>query len=376
MTTEMTYNDFSWRLAAQYLHGSNMNSCISPPGIFLLSSAIAAASQDLTKEELDFVLGGKALQDISDGDHFANIRRLNDMIAQCSVLSNDTAMSIPDVYHLLPEYRDKLKESFDEKLKIGSSSDDAVVLENIIVFQDSWKYSFEETTEMFYKTPYTSSEYMFRSFENLFEDIVSTMPLCNLTSKDTTEAKGQRISYIHQEETSGIRVQESEEFISVAVPFSSDCHMVFSMPKNRPLDECLGDSSFLRRALDISTGRPAMIDLYLPSFKIKNRLNLIPILTAMGAKEVFDKEDGQITKMVNDRLYIESGNQETEVEVTVKGAYARALTRFRMTKAISGMSFYSPPKVVRFNHPFLFAIWQSEPTPVPLFIGTFQNPDK
>ena len=56
MNTESAYNDFCWKLAAQYLLGTNSNACISPPGVFLLLSAIAAASEGLTREELDQVL--------------------------------------------------------------------------------------------------------------------------------------------------------------------------------------------------------------------------------------------------------------------------------------------------------------------------------
>jgi len=366
MNTEITYNDFSWELAAKCLQGTNSNTCISPPGVFLLLSAIAAASEGLTKWELDQMLSGKALCDAPDEEHFANILWLNDLIAQCPILSNDTSIQVPAVYHLFPEYRNKLEDAFRGKLSIEKASGRAVVLQNLIVFRDKWKTKFEETTEIFCKEPYIPTAESLSFGECLRKTIAL---------QNNVQIKERRIPYIFQSELPGIRLQENEEFISVAIPFSSDCHMTLSMPKDHPLEDCLGDAGFLKRALDVSAGKSERLKLYLPSFKIKNKLDLIPALTAMGANEVFDEYGGQIAKMVNTCLYIESAGQETEVEVTAEGAYAKALTIFSMVKAIGGISPpYCPPRIIKFNHPFLFAIWQTTPASVPLFIGAFQKP--
>ena len=303
--------------------------------------------------------------DVPDEEYFTNIRWLNDLIAQWPVLSNDTAIQIPAVYQLLPEYQRKLENSFSGRLNMEKSSDDAVVLQNLIVFRDKWRTKFEETTEIFYENPYIPST------ENL---AYSGHLGKSLVPKRNEQATGRRIPYLFQRETPGIKLQENDEFISVVVPFSSDCHMLLSMPKNRTLEEGLREGGFFERALDLNAARPAQVDLYLPSFKIKNKLDLIPVLTDIGAREVFDKYSGQVTKMVNDRFYIESAEQKTEVEVTAEGAFATALTTFRMVKAIGGMGGSLLPRVIKFNHPFLFAIWPSKPTPIPLFIGTFQKP--
>jgi len=365
MNTETTYPNFSWELAAKYLQGANSNTCISPPGVFLLLSAIAAASEGLTKEELDQVLGGNALQDVSDGEHFANVRWLNDLIAQCPVLSNDTSIQVPAKYHLLSEYHSKLEEVFGGKLNIGNASDNAVTLQNLIVFRDKWKTKFEETKAVFYEEPY-----MHTGYDSVYNENLGRM---TIVSQETEKAKGRKIPYISQD-VFGVIVNETDDFVSVAVPFSTDCHMVLSMPKNRPLGDCLGDAEYLKQALDLSDSWPKRVKLYLPSFKIKSKLDLVPILTAMGAREVFDEYDGRITKMVDERLYIESGRQETEVEVNAEGAYAKAVTTFRaVATKMGGMGGTPPLRVIKFNHPFLFAIWQSEPTPVPLFVGTFQK---
>lgn len=366
MKAEKAYHNFSWELVAQYLQGTDSNTCISPPGIYLLLSAIAAASEGLTKRELDQVLGGKALYDVPDEEHFRNIRWLSELIAQCSVLSNNTSIQIPAVYHLFQEYRSKLEDAFSGTLSIEKATGKSVILQNLIAFRDKWKTRFEETTEYFYESPYVPIIENLAFSEHLGKSFIS---------QKNEQTKGTRIPYLCQSEAPGIRLQENDEFISVVVPFSSECHMVLSMPKDRPLEECLRDADFLRRALDVTAARPAQLKLYLPSFKIKNELDLIPILTAMGAREVFNEYDGQITKLVNDCLYVESSKQETEVEVTAEGASAKALTTFCMVKALGSMLPCCPPKVIKFNHPVLFAIWQSNPKPIPLFIGTFRKPE-
>lgn len=129
MSAEKAYHNFSWELAANYLQDTSVNTCISPPGIFLLLSAIAVAADNETKWELDKVLCGKANPRDNQGQaHIAQIRWLNDAIRSCPVIKNQTTVQIPAEYGLLPKYKSDVEIAFRGGLKIARSQDENLML--------------------------------------------------------------------------------------------------------------------------------------------------------------------------------------------------------------------------------------------------------
>lgn len=104
-----------------------------------------------------------------------------------------------------------------------------------------------------------------------------------------------------------------------------------------------------------------------------------PVLKRMGVCDAFDEVTSKITRMATystgSALYIAEANQGTKVEVNAEGVSAIAHTKSKLIKAIGSMDtpVLPPKRMIRFVHPFLFAIWQSRPTLIPLVIGTFQK---
>lgn len=190
------------------------------------------------------------------------------------------------------------------------------------------------------------------------------------------------IPFIYREAVS-LRWRETDTFLSAEVPFSSDFHMMLSMPKERPLRDCLGDPKCLAEMLTAPPARPGpffLIDtpsfanLYLPSFQIDSHIDLKGLLRDMGFCRAFDETSAELTGIASEYQYIQSARQDTIVEVNAEGAAAYAKTAFVLTTTASMPSIKPLPKQLCFDRPFLFAIWKDAPDPDPLFVGTFQKP--
>lgn len=74
---------------------------------------------------------------------------------------------------------------------------------------------------------------------------------------------------------------------------------------------------------------------------------------------------------IDERLYIESVEQEIVVDVNAQGAEARAKTEILMSACSLCKPIQPPKAILCFNHPFVFTIWLKTPSgdTLPLFIG-------
>ena len=333
----LAYKNFSWRFASTYLKATNQNTCISPAGVYLLLSMVAAGAVGETRQELDALLSGDTLENAMD---------LAKNIEECYAIMNRTTISFPKDLTVKSEYALKLSTGFSNMNIQPSEANDWLSAQNLINFKARWKTLFAETEKVFYM------------------DVADGA------------VQERQIPFIWQNFQS-LSYKETEEYISVSVPFATECHMVLAMPKARELSDCVRDPSFLENALNLSPvpeHELQPVHLSMPRFGLKNHLkDLKPTLQSMGVSQIFDRERSQITEMMDKRGYIETIVQDAEVAVDAKGAYALALTTAVM--GVSGMGCQGERmKSISFDRPFMFAIWQSEPTPVPLFIGAIQAP--
>lgn len=318
---------------------------------FLLLSAIAYGASGETGAELDEALlwqrpetGAKKEQ------HLQGIADLCAWLKSCPVLENRSSIQIPAGLELRENYRQSVMDAFGKTLQLGQGAGDLLKLTNLIAFKDQWKYKFRETQDWFY-----------------------TVTPAKSTQADRSE---RQIPFIRQDGLY-LNFRDTEEFTSVAIPFASKCHMVLAMPKRWKLRDPMSDYMYLKRALELSPwpSRMERVDLSLPTFKITNHARDIrSALYDCGVREAFDRELAQIDRITEKVLYIQSAEQQAEVEVNAEGASARAVTTIGLGATV-GIVAVPPVKRIRFNHPFLFAIWFSELTPLPLFIGAFQKPE-
>lgn len=154
------------------------------------------------------------------------------------------------------------------------------------------------------------------------------------------------------------KVYLGDGLTAVELPYSkSNLSMVIIIPED--LESFSNDmswgrlSTILKALLD---SEPKQARIIMPKFKIESaRIELKPILSSMGIREVFDPFVSDLTKMAHVKkgdLYIDEVLHKAYIEVNEEGTIAAAATAV-VVKAIA----YIPPEVViEVDRPFIFFI--------------------
>lgn len=152
--------------------------------------------------------------------------------------------------------------------------------------------------------------------------------------------------------------------------------MTFAMPFHRSIDDVLASPAELAEMLQCqSFVFNSRAELHLPAFSLEQDNSLNAELMQLGLNRAFNKNASDIPAMValqgDERLYIESVQQNIKVDVNAQGAEARAETTISMGICVGCMPLKPRMELLRFNHPFLFTIWLQTPNgdTLPLFIG-------
>jgi serpin B len=113
------------------------------------------------------------------------------------------------------------------------------------------------------------------------------------------------------------------------------------------------------------------VDLSLPKFKLESTLQLIPVLTQLGIKDIFDAKVANFSGITNDSLGLFVGDiiQKAVIEVNEEGTEASAATAVRI-------SIRSAPQQFTANRPFMFFLMSKyeKNKNLILFSGTVNNP--
>jgi serine protease inhibitor len=113
------------------------------------------------------------------------------------------------------------------------------------------------------------------------------------------------------------------------------------------------------------------VELSLPKFKLESTLELIPVLTELGIKDIFDAEVANFSGITNDSLGLFVGNiiQKAVIEVNEEGTEASAATAVKILKRSVSQQFTA-------NRPFMFFLMSKyeKDNNLILFSGTVNNP--
>lgn len=171
----------------------------------------------------------------------------------------------------------------------------------------------------------------------------------------------------------GLRYYGHEGLQAVELPYRGETYsMVVAMP---PLKEWSDfersiDAEKLTAILDGLAVRP--VDLRLPRFELRRRIDLVPALRQLGVRDAFDPGRADLAGMTdNGGLSLAAACQEATVRVDEEGTVASAAT------AICAEACAAPPRsdpvTMTVDHPFLFAILH-RPTRSVLFLGRVVDP--
>nr|VZI14694.1 unnamed protein product [Spirometra erinaceieuropaei] len=112
------------------------------------------------------------------------------------------------------------------------------------------------------------------------------------------------------------------------------------------------------------------IELSLPRFKLEHELDLVPILRAMGVRNLFRKELADLSGITEEAtLYVEKAKQNVALEVTEKGVKAAAVSSL----GIIPMSAKPVGEPFVVDQPFFCVVFDRE-LMLPLFLARVVDP--
>lgn len=323
------YQNFSWALASAYLKEADGNSCIFPAGPYLLVSLMRDNFADSCKQGLPDAFRGSV----------AEARALQKTLSVSPSVRNRINIYFPDSNYDQNVYRCRLLTSFGNELNPPEERDDSFIGIDSMDLNVPWKVRNVPNEQPFYSGIGAAGEH--------------------------------RISYVCPE-ISGGNFQETEDAVRVSIPISQEYHMVFAMPKKQKVSACFQDPRVLAKMLTLSPVPKEdlpMVELMLPNFRVKNHSSdLKPAFQSLGLGEMFEPIPLDAADTERAVMYIDTMEQAATVEMN--HAYANAPLS-AIARACT--ETVTPARKLCFDHPFLFAIWQTASAPLPLLIGTFQE---
>jgi serpin B len=168
-----------------------------------------------------------------------------------------------------------------------------------------------------------------------------------------------------------LRYLETETYQAIELPYEGTPHaMIVWLPKQ--LDGLAALESQLTAGTASLEGlHRADVNVFLPKFKIRSNVPLQEVLQALGIKRAFT-DAADFSGISNEPLMIAAVVHQALVEVDETSTEAAATTAV-IVAPTSAPFEPDPPKLFRADHPFLFAIRNTNTGEV-LFVGRVENP--
>lgn len=125
---------------------------------------------------------------------------------------------------------------------------------------------------------------------------------------------------------------------------------------------------FLKWKNTLDSSPKENIDVFLPRFKVSQKINLKTSLQGLGINEMFSEKANLTGISEAGNLYVSSALHEAVIEVNEEGTEASAATGL-------GINFMSLPPQIRADKPFLFMVVSSKTNNI-VFIGKVNDPSK
>jgi serpin B len=209
---------------------------------------------------------------------------------------------------------------------------------NALYFNGKWKYQFEQSKTM----------------DGLFylpDGITIETPMMHLEAE--------------------LSVYACENFQAVELPYGrGNYNMICMLPTNSLTADDLA-MELTQQSWDqmLNEFVQQKTNIYLPRFEFEYKNELRDELSEMGMERAFDPDLADFEYINSEyQLFISKVLQKTYIKLDEKGTEAAAVTSVEV-----GLTSAGPPNVIRFNHPFLFAIYEKSTGGI-LFMGKMINP--
>ncbi|XP_077473761.1 putative serpin E3 [Stigmatopora argus] len=166
------------------------------------------------------------------------------------------------------------------------------------------------------------------------------------------------------------QMPSSQRYSVLDLPYSGQSlvlQVVLPWDRKTPLSSLEAQLSYRHVASWETALRRTKMDVFLPRFKVHNRLNLRSTLGAMGIGDAFNPTEADFSGMsAEESLYVSEAFHDVTIEVTEEGTKAAAATAMLLLKR-------SRSPVFKADRPFLFLVKHVKTGSI-LFMGRVMNP--
>ena len=214
----------------------------------------------------------------------------------------------------------------------------AFVILSTIYFKDGWENIFTETRDM---TFYPTEE---------GEGIV-----CEFLAMDGAK----------------VTAYGGEKFTAIEKKFAEGGNMLFVLPdRGYTTDDLLRDEEFMRFIAEpaaFGNKSQAARDIRIPKFDFSAEGRIDEKIKNLGITDVFDKDKANFTPLTKLKMpWVDEINQGIRISIDENGCEAAGYVQ------IEGVDDAEIPKLMKFDRPFIFAVFTEDG--IPLFTGIVNNP--
>ena len=211
-------------------------------------------------------------------------------------------------------------------------------------------------------------------------DWLHEFPKSRIKPEPFTTASGEEIEAPMMHLDQQLHYHDGEDFDAVSLPYQGgEADMVVVLPKEGTFEAFVSnlDAETLAGLVPAEGMENGLVNLTMPKFTFRARLDAKAALMAQGLERPFDENEaefgGMTPKAQEDRLYISDILHEVFIAVDEDGTEAAAATAAVVTSA-EGAGMDPPvPFVFTADRPFMFVI-RHTPTNTPLFVGHVVDP--
>lgn len=204
--------------------------------------------------------------------------------------------------------------------------------------------------------------YMNGKWENPFDSELTETEIFH--NSDGTESK---VDMMYQE-IEEAEYAETDEYQTIKLPYeNSDYSMLVVLPKEKDgLKSIMGQGNWLEEEF-----AECHVELYMPRFKFYNTLSFKEILSCLGLKDLFDKDDS-FPRITDFPAHISEIKQQCLIAVEEGGTEAAASTMAEVECGCLPPDDIPQSIIMKLDRPFGFAIKENYSNQI-LFMGVQKN---
>jgi len=363
-TDKMNYNNMNFNSNLIKQSFKKENFLISPYSIEIALNLLKEGADGDTLKEFDNVLPNRTIKDITNN----KIKVSNGIF-----IKND--------------YQNYIENTFTKNLKNKYNSD--IIYDNFNTPDKINNWVKDKTDGMIEKILDRIDKDFVLGLANALAIDVNWKSefLCdNTKSSDfiTKDNKKIKVEMMYQNYTNNASYIEDNDLKGVIIPYENNLEFVGLIPNN--IDNYINNltDSKLNDIKGIELDSNNELLLYLPRFTYDYNIegdNFKNILRNIGIKQVFDKSNSNLEKIINknnltklniDNLYVSDAIHKTHIELMEKGTKAAAVTYFGIFESTAINPEEKQRHVIEFNKPFIYMIRDISTHEILFFGGVFE----